>query len=229
MRPEQGLAPVILTFHGTGPVPAPYVDDDRATYWVGTKALDALLDMALCLSTTRPVEITVDDGNASDVAIMLPALMRRNLTATFFPVTGRIDTPGRLSTSEVRELDRAGMRIGTHGHTHTRWNRLGSSEIFDEMVRSNSILTEIIGKPITEAACPYGVYGRKSLKVLERVGYAHVYTSDGGDAKVDAWLRHRNTVRRSTTPDQLESLIMKPDEGPGGLKRTARRRAKRML
>ena len=72
------------------------------------------------------MELSFDDGYASDMEIALPALLERGLSARFFPLAGKLGRPGYLTAAGVRELAAAGMALGSHGMRHrsgAAWTR----------------------------------------------------------------------------------------------------------
>jgi len=151
------------------------------------------------------INITIDDSNASDFTYALPALLDHGLTATFFVVAERIDSPGALSSTALQELASSGMRIGTHGLAHRPWRDLRDHGLEAEM-RAARIIAEIAGAPVREAACPFGSYDRRVLGALRRHGLRRVYTVDRGRAPYGAWLQPRYTVCKGDTPADLEQL-----------------------
>jgi peptidoglycan/xylan/chitin deacetylase (PgdA/CDA1 family) len=191
-----------LTFHGVGET-ARRLDPGEAEVWVSRDTFLRVLDSA---AGREDVRITFDDGNDSDCDHALPALRERGLRATFFVCGGRVDQPGFLSADRVRELADAGMRIGSHGMDHRRWRGLGAEELRTELVQSKARLEEIVERPVTEAACPFGAYDRHVLRTLRTLGYERVYTSDRGTARADHFLQARNSVGPTDGPDLLERI-----------------------
>ena len=147
-----------LLFHGIG-TPQRALEPGERDVWVQQAELTEILDLV----RGQDVRISVDDGNRSDVDIMLPALVERGLTATFFPIAGRIDTTGSLSAEAIRELRDAGMAIGSHGLRHRPWRRLDTTAISEELIQAREILEDTVQLPIVEAACPRGAYDRRAL------------------------------------------------------------------
>src|SRR5262245_43698338 len=94
-------------FHGVG-TPQRELEPGEARYWVGVDQFHSILDE---LSAWPTVRLSFDDGNLSDLDIALPALLERGLTADFFVIVGRLDSPGSLAVDDVRELRKRGMNI----------------------------------------------------------------------------------------------------------------------
>jgi peptidoglycan/xylan/chitin deacetylase (PgdA/CDA1 family) len=198
---------MILTFHGVGE-PGRRLEAGEEQVWLDSDRFVSMLDSVADRSDVR---ITFDDGNASDVMHALPALRGRGLTASFFVVAGRLGEPGFLDEGDVRALAAEGMTIGCHGMHHRSWRRLDEAQLREELVEARRLLEEIVERPVTEAACPFGSYDRRVLRALRRCGYRRVYTSDRGTARCDDWLQARNTVRRD---DQLASDVILSGEKP---------------
>jgi peptidoglycan/xylan/chitin deacetylase (PgdA/CDA1 family) len=195
-----------LTFHGIGN-PARALDLGEEQVWLGRDRFLAVLD---AVGKREDVHITFDDGNASDVDQALPELRRRGLGATFFVVAGRLDAPGFLGKNDVLALADAGMGIGCHGMYHRPWRHLTDSELHEEVVNARETLEAILGRPVAEAACPFGSYDRRVLKTLRRADYQRVYTSDCGTASGSAWLQARNTVTEQARTDLAAQLFKDP-------------------
>jgi peptidoglycan/xylan/chitin deacetylase (PgdA/CDA1 family) len=171
--------------------------------WVSRDQFVALLDR---VQARRDVTITFDDGNASDVEYALPALQERGLTATFFVVAGRLGYPGFLDADDVLALADAGMEIGCHGMRHRPWRGLDDAALHQELVDAKAVLENVVGRPLTRAACPFGSYDRRVLRTLRRAGYAHVFTSDRGTTRATAFVQARNSIGPHDEPGVLEVI-----------------------
>ena len=193
----------ILTFHGVGPKPRTLTEEEDAV-WLDHDAFEEILDAIKALGRTW---LTFDDGNASDLDIALPSLLRRNLKADFFISTGKVGCDGYLNASQVREIANAGMGIGNHGISHTSWRKLDHSDLWNELKNSQKKLEEIVGKPIDQASCPFGHYDRRVLSFLRRAGYSRVYTSDGGVAVTSHWLQPRTSLHRHDSSSSIYDLL----------------------
>jgi peptidoglycan/xylan/chitin deacetylase (PgdA/CDA1 family) len=191
-----------VTFHGIGQPPRKLEPEEQAV-WMSQPDFEAILDAVLDRDDVR---ITFDDGNASDVEIAIPALLKRDQTATFFVVAGRLEKPGFLREADVSEIAAAGMSVGSHGMNHVPWTRLDRAGLHTELVVARQLLERLTGRPVAEAACPFGAYDRRALGQLRKYGYTRVYTSDGGAARVSAWLQPRNTVLRADGPESIERI-----------------------
>jgi peptidoglycan/xylan/chitin deacetylase (PgdA/CDA1 family) len=196
-----------LCFHGIG-TPRRELEPDEDLIWIQEEQFSKILDV---IANFPDVRITFDDGNASDAAIALPALRKRDLTASFFIIYQRIDEPGSLSSEDVRSLVSEGMTIGTHGMRHRHWRIVYGDELREELVEAAGAIAGVSGRPVREAACPFGSYDRRVLRALKQTAhFDRVYTVDGGAASRGAWLQSRYTVRATDTPADIERLALAP-------------------
>src|SRR5256885_8524518 len=68
----------------------------------------------------KAIILTFDDGKADALGIVLPALRKRGMRATFFVITHLVGRAGYLTLDGVRALADAGMEIGSHTGAHPR-------------------------------------------------------------------------------------------------------------
>jgi peptidoglycan/xylan/chitin deacetylase (PgdA/CDA1 family) len=195
----------ILNIHGVGAVPR-QIDDDERDCWIEKSFLEGLLDI---VRDHAQVRLTVDDGNVSDFDIILPELIKRGLTATFFICSGRLGHPTFLGEEHVRGLLAKGMAIGSHGVAHIPWRHLPEAQLREELEDSRKMLEKICGTRIDAAACPFGAYDKVSLNSLRRAGYRYVYTSDGGTVDLKEWLQPRITVTCLMTLGDIRRLVQR--------------------
>ena len=210
-----------VTFHGLG-LPPRALDAGEDAVWLGIDAFTGILDVV----AEHPSElvVTFDDGNRSDVEVALPSLLERGLRATFFVLAGRLGTPGFLAADDVRALRSEGMGVGTHGMDHVDWRRIDDGALTRELERSRSVLEDIVGEPVVEAACPFGSYDRRVLRHLRASGYQRVYTSDGGATRGESWLVPRSSFHRDDDASAAQAMLH-----PAGAATAARSRVKRWL
>lgn len=195
-----------LCFHGIGQ-PARELESGEADYWVSVDTFRGVLDL---VAGDPRVRLSFDDGNVSDVAVGLPALVERGLTATFFVLAGRLDQVGSLASDDVRRLADAGMRIGSHGMDHVPWRGLDTGDVERELVEARQRLEAVVDGPVAEAALPLGRYDRRLLGQVRRCGYRSLHTSDRRWARDGAWLQPRFSVRGVDTVTSLRSDVLTP-------------------
>ena len=151
------------------------------------------------------------------------------MVADFFVIAGRLDRTGSLGSQDVRELDRRGMRIGSHGMDHVSWREVRSESSKDrEYVQAREMLRDLTGTNVTAAAFPRGSYDRTAITNLRSLGYDDLRIIDGGASSPGAWLRDRYSVTRFDTAESIATYLARPDGGAmGRAQRTLKRGLKR--
>jgi peptidoglycan/xylan/chitin deacetylase (PgdA/CDA1 family) len=214
---------VNICFHGIGR-PSRELEPDEDRYWISADLLDEILDYAM--SNPR-IQLSFDDGNASDVEIALPALRARGLRGAFFPLAGRIGQLGSIGGAGLRELVEHGMQVGSHGMRHVRWRGLNDVELDDELIKAREIIASEARAPVTAAACPLGSYDRRVLARLRALRYTRVFTSDRSQAKAAAWLQPRYSVRSTDGVANVQAIAEQPRPLRTHVMSTARTTVKR--
>jgi peptidoglycan/xylan/chitin deacetylase (PgdA/CDA1 family) len=196
----------VLNFHGVG-APRRTLARGEDGYWLSESVFRASLD---AVAATAHIELTFDDGNASDVEVALPELRDRGLSATFFVTVDRIGTAHYLTWSQLAELNRGGMRVGCHGMSHCSWPGCSDEELTVELVDARTELEQRLGERVDVVACPFGAYDRRVLLRARSAGYAALYTTDGGATGESAWLRRRTTVTNAIAGPGLCAAVRSP-------------------
>ena len=192
---------LFLTVHGIG-VPEVSGPDLEPEMWISVELFQSLLGLL-----TPEVALTFDDGFASCWDLAYPAMRATGIVGKFFVTTDKLGGPGFLTCDQVKELSLAGMTIGTHGMRHRPWRKLDEIALQEEVFDAKERLETLLGKPVTEAACPFGAYDRRTLRELKRSGIRNVYTSDRALASPSTWVIPRYTIRRSDTPAYIEEIL----------------------
>ncbi len=201
---------IVLNFHGIGSPTRP-LEEGEDVYWI---AESFFLDiLALVIACGRKVLLTFDDSNSSDIEIAAPHLHAKGLSGIFFVLTGRLDTPGSLATSEVLKLRELGMQIGSHGRDQVDWTLLDGTQRKIQMHGSRLALESLLGEPVNSVAITYGRYNRSVLRDLRSFGYTRMFTSDGGQLTSTEGLMPRTSVRNTMSLQDIEK-ILRGDETP---------------
>jgi peptidoglycan/xylan/chitin deacetylase (PgdA/CDA1 family) len=95
------------------------------------------------------------------------------------------------------------MQIGCHGMRHRPWRGLDQRTLHEELVDAKTVLEHIVGRPVTDAACPFGRYDRRVVRTLRGCGYQRMYTSDRGMTRAGDFVQARNTVGSGDDPGLL--------------------------
>lgn len=123
-------------------------------------------------------ELTFDDGHLSNFEFALPILEAHDFQARFFITAAWTGTKtGYMGWEELRELHRAGQKIGAHGWSHTLLTRCGNRELGEELTRPKQILEDRLGAAIDTMSLPGGRYNLRVVEACKEAGYTSVYTS----------------------------------------------------
>jgi len=143
----------------------------------------------------RTILITFDDGYADNM-LAFEQLVKHKMNATWFVVSNDI---GQLSSwndknaprlklldrSQLLEMQDAGMEIGSHTHSHCRLTQTTQQQIDFELSHSQSYLSNLLNKPVTSLAYPYGLYNQAVLSATRATGYKVAFTTNSGFGLVD--------------------------------------------
>jgi peptidoglycan/xylan/chitin deacetylase (PgdA/CDA1 family) len=160
---------------------------DLPTFLQGLTAPDRLPAQAALM--------TFDDGYRSTLDVALPLLLRFGYPALVFVPTDCVgagshsfDANSRepdeplCDWDELRELERCGVSVQSHGATHRAFSELNSAEQEEEMRRSKAMLEAKLQKRIEVFCFPYGDNGKNLggvRRALKRTGYRAACLYDG--------------------------------------------------
>lgn len=130
--------------------------------------------------TGKPVVISFDDGDISNVTAALPLLHERGMVAEFFVTSDFIGQPGMLTVEDVRTLARAGMGVQSHGRSHRFLEDLDNEAMYAELRDSKARLEAASGSPVTGIAFPGGRGGGRERDTALALGYRYVLGSVPG-------------------------------------------------
>jgi len=195
-----------IIFHGIG-APGRDLEPGEAPYWISTDRLERILDQVQAAPRPDLIQLSFDDGNASDHDIALPRLLERKLAADFFVLSGRIGQPGSLSADQIRALRDAGMGVGSHGIAHVKWPALAAADLSHELTRSKQDIETILDRPVDLAGIPFGAWDGRVLRALHGAGYRAAYSSDRGAMDPTAFLRPRTSITAAMLPVEIAAIL----------------------
>jgi peptidoglycan-N-acetylglucosamine deacetylase len=105
----------------------------------------------------KTISLTFDDGPAEATSELSTYLKQEGIKATFF-INGA-NTEGREAV--VRQTVSDGHLLGNHTHTHQSLPKLGASEIVDEIVQTDKILTDLVPANALYFRAPFGDWDGK--------------------------------------------------------------------
>jgi peptidoglycan/xylan/chitin deacetylase (PgdA/CDA1 family) len=78
-----------------------------------------------------------------------------------------------LNPNQIREMDAAGMVIGSHGANHYVFSKIPAAKQRHEIIMSFDHLSEVIGRPVTTFCYPYGghhTFTPETVAILKEAG-----------------------------------------------------------
>lgn len=207
----------VLMFHGIGDVPAGITAAERP-YWISKTLFREIIDLVRSRQFEREVVLTFDDGNITDL-FAASELAQAGLKGHFFLLAGRLGAPNYLDRVAAKEIARAGMEVGLHGHSHVDWRRNRSLDWEWEVAEARATLAEAIDSDVTSVSIPFGYYNRRVLRYLYHSGFERIYSSDPGPTPPGARVIRRTPVMQYST---VEDVIAKIEDKCGFFSRVRR-------
>ena len=180
----------ILTYHSiddSGSVistTAAELDDQLATLASQQVRVVPLATLLTLADDVDAVALTFDDGFANFASVAAPILMKRDMPATVFVVTGRVgktndwEDPANplnipslalMGWDSLRAMQDAGFEIGGHTMSHRRLERCETSLLDSEIAGcAAAIEHELCSKPLS-FAYPYGAHDAAAVAALAPV------------------------------------------------------------
>jgi len=130
--------------------------------------------------------ITFDDGYEEVLTLALPVLQEFGFTATVFAVPGQLgghnawdDGHARLLTvDQYRTLQQAGITIGGHTSSHVHLPQVDAATARSEITDSKKRLEDVLGRPITIFAYPYGESTPAVEALVREAGFEAAFATD---------------------------------------------------
>jgi len=224
----------ILLYHHIAP-PPPAGTPSRSNYvtptnfarqmrWLkrlGIKglSLEQALPYILGKRQGKVAVLTFDDGFMSVFDTALPILAQYDFSATCFFVADRIaghndwDKPQAhraplMGKAEICQFAASGHEVGSHTLTHPHLTRLNPEQAKYEIALSRHRLEELVGRPITSFAYPYGDQNAALRLLVREAGYTKAVSTIRGRARGsdDIFALPRHSIRRN---DQVAHFLLK--------------------
>jgi len=172
---------------------------------------------SLTFTYPAPITITIGEGDAARESAIVAVLRHYKLPANHdgeiflnelrTQADCKLPAVGRrfISWDEAREMQAAGMTIGSHTRTHRILGQLTPEEQRWELSTSKQIIEENIGRPVTTIAYPVGIRGAfdaDTERITRELGYNIGYSFYGG-VNTPEHMHATNMLRISTNPDWL--------------------------
>jgi len=123
----------------------------------------------------KPVMITFDDTRGEQYSIGAAEMKKYNFKGVFFVMTVSINRPNYLSAAQIKDLSDSGNCIAAHTWDHHMVTKYAGEDWNTQLVKPKARLEEIIGKPITDFAYPFGLWNTAAIPEIKKSGYKMAY------------------------------------------------------
>ncbi len=152
------------------------------------------------------VVITLDDGYIDNYVHAFPLLKEHGIPAAFFLSSDLIGTEGFMNWEQVRELQRAGMTIGSHGVKHAYLPDVDRERRHAEIFNSKKALEEKLGVPIEYLSYPVGGFDEEVKVMVKNAGYKAAFTTNRGYDKFNKDLYELKRIRFATYKPRMNTF-----------------------
>lgn len=183
--------------------------------------------------------VTFDDALASTARDAIPLILERGASCSLFVPTGLMGRPHPdleqemiMRGGELLELSAEGVEIGAHTVDHLWLPRRSHEQVLDQMRRSRATLEDLLGKPVTAMAYPFGGFDLNTMRAAEEAGFTTACACSGA-ASWNALAVPREPIHPSVTALRLRlkmaglygpAYALVADGGPIGHRRRMRER-----
>lgn len=166
------------------------------------------------------VALTFDDGpHRQHTPALLELLKRHRAPATFF----MLGQNARLLPGVAREVAAAGHAVGAHSMDHKKLTPLSDAELTDEIVGSQALVAEAIGRPVRLFRCPYGARDARVIQAIDRAQMRHIlWNVDSRDWQDRDPERTAQRVLASLLAQEKGAVVVLHDIHPTSIAATAR-------
>jgi peptidoglycan/xylan/chitin deacetylase (PgdA/CDA1 family) len=130
---------------------------------------------------SRPLILTFDDGYLDFYTTAYPILAQHGFKAVSYDVSGLVGAPGYMNADQIRELDRAGVEIGSHTKTHADLTTLDHDALMEQLQQPKQFFEKLLGHPVVDFCYPSGRFDATVEQAVAEVGYQTATTTQPGN------------------------------------------------
>ncbi len=158
-------------------------------------------EIAHVAAASDKVALTFDAGASSvPTPAVLSALRAAGLRVTFF-ITGKW---AEQNPQLVKQIRQDGHEIGNHTYSHPDLRRLSDTEIREQLIKTDDIVTRITGRPCDPYfRPPYGGRDNRVIRIASEMGYTTIYWS------LDSW----DAFKKNITSSEVKGRVLERIQG----------------
>ena len=123
----------------------------------------------------KPILITFDDTREEQFSIGAAEMKKYGFKGVFFVMTVSINRPGYMSKEQIKSLSDSGNVVAAHTWDHHMVTKYAGDDWNVQLVKPKAKLEEIIGKPISDFAYPFGLWNTAAIPEIKKSGYKMGY------------------------------------------------------
>ena len=153
------------------------------------------------------VVITFDDGYEDNYTNAFPVLKKYNYPAIVFVISDVVGTPGFMTWEQLKEIDDAGFKVGSHTRRHAYLPDFKDdpSRLDDEIINSKKTFEKNLGRSIFYFSYPAGGFSEAVKEVVQKAGYKGACATNRG---YDRFNRDVYELRRIRVNEEDSSLVL---------------------
>ena len=158
---------------------------------------------------SNPVMITFVDTREEQFSIGAAEMKKYGFKGVFFIMTVSINRPGYMSKEQIKSLSDDGHVVGAHTWDHHMVTKYTGDDWNTQLVKPKAKLEEIIGKPVTDFAYPFGLWNTAAIPELKKSDYKMAYILATKRDPVDPLYTIRRIIVSGTwsTQGMMNSII----------------------
>ena len=156
----------------------------------------------------KPIMITFDDTREEQFSIGAAEMKKYGFKGVFFVMTVSINRPNYLTKDQIKDLSDTGNVIAAHTWDHHMVTKYTGDDWNTQLVKPKKKLEEIIGKPVSYFAYPFGLWNKEAIPEIKKNGYQMAYIlSTKRDSTEPLYTLRRIIVSGTwSTPGMLKSI-----------------------
>ena len=123
----------------------------------------------------KPILITFDDTREEQFSIGAAEMKKYGFKGVFFVMTVSINRPGYMSKEQIKSLSDSGNIVAAHTWDHHMVTKYTGDNWNLQLVKPKAKLEEIIGKPISDFAYPFGLWNTAAIPEIKKSNYKMGY------------------------------------------------------
>ena len=150
----------------------------------------------------KPIMITFDDTRIDQFTIGATEMKKYGFKGVFFIMTVAINRPGYMTKEEIKTLSDDGNIIASHTWDHHMVTKYAGEDWNTQFVKPKAKLEDIIGKPVTDFAYPFGLWNTAAIPELKKSGHKMAYILSTKRDSIDPLYTIRRIIISGTSSTQ---------------------------